>query len=113
MEGKQIFSYTISRPDPALHCEVGPHYDFIWLEMQHSTQTWADLERMIAACPGVGVPMVRMPDEFESSIQKATDIGALGIIMPTVDTVEKPRECRMLRDQSSVRTPRRGPSIFG
>jgi 2-keto-3-deoxy-L-rhamnonate aldolase RhmA len=30
-----------------------------------------------------------MPDEFESSIQKATDIGALGIIMPTVDTVEK------------------------
>ena len=33
--------------------------------------------------------MVRMPDEFESSIQKATDIGALGIIMPTVDTVEK------------------------
>lgn len=89
MEGKQIFSYTISRPDPALYCEVAPHYDFIWLEMQHSTQTWADLEKMIATCPGVGVPMVRLPDEYESTIQKATDIGALGIIEPTVDTVEK------------------------
>lgn len=89
MEGKQIFSYTISRPDPALYCEVAPHYDFIWLEMQHSTQTWADLEKMIATCPGVGVPMVRLPDEYESTIQKATDIGALGVIEPTVDTVEK------------------------
>jgi 2-keto-3-deoxy-L-rhamnonate aldolase RhmA len=89
LEGKQIFSYTIARPDPALYCQVAPHYDFILLEMQHSTQTWADLERMIAACPGVGVPMVRLPDEYESTIQKATDIGALGVIEPTVDTVEK------------------------
>ena len=30
-----------------------------------------------------------MPDATESDIQKATDIGALGIIVPTVDTVEK------------------------
>jgi 4-hydroxy-2-oxoheptanedioate aldolase len=33
--------------------------------------------------------MVRLPDEYESTIQKATDIGALGVIEPTVDTVEK------------------------
>jgi len=89
LDGKQIFSYTVSRPDPELYCQVAPHYDFIWLEMQHSTMTWADLEKMIAACPGVGVPMVRLPDEYESTIQKATDIGALGLIEPTVDTVEK------------------------
>lgn len=57
--------------------------------MQHNTMTWADLEKMIAACPGVGVPMIRLPDEFESTIQHATDIGAIGMIEPTVDTVEK------------------------
>lgn len=28
---------------------------------------------------------VRVPDATESDIQKATDIGALGIIVPTVD----------------------------
>ena len=35
------------------------------------------------------VPFIRVPDATESDIQKATDIGALGIIVPTVDTVEK------------------------
>ncbi len=89
LDGKQIFSYTVSRLDPELYCEAARHYDYIWLEMQHSTMTWADLEKMIAACPGVGVPMIRLPDEFESTIQHATDIGAIGMIEPTVDTVEK------------------------
>src|SRR5690242_288376 len=72
LDGKQIFSYTITRPDPELYCQAASHYDFIWLEMQHSTMIWADLEKMIAACPGVGVPMIRLPDEFESTIQHAT-----------------------------------------
>jgi 2-keto-3-deoxy-L-rhamnonate aldolase RhmA len=35
------------------------------------------------------MPFVRVPDATESDIQKATDIGAVGIIVPTVDTVEK------------------------
>jgi 2-keto-3-deoxy-L-rhamnonate aldolase RhmA len=90
LEGKQVFSHTISRPDPAAYCEEAPHYDYTWFEMQHSTLTWADVEKMIATCPRVGaIPMIRMPDELESSIQKATDLGVLGIIMPTVETVEK------------------------
>jgi 4-hydroxy-2-oxoheptanedioate aldolase len=33
--------------------------------------------------------MVRIQDELESSLQHATDIGLLGVVMPTVDTVEK------------------------
>jgi len=90
LEGKQIFSVTISKPDPAAYCEAAKHYDYTWFEMQHSTLTWADIEKMIAACPHVAAtPMVRIQDELESSIQHATDIGLLGIIMPTVDTVEK------------------------
>ena len=35
------------------------------------------------------MPMIRLPDEFESTIQKATDLGAMGMIEPTTDTVEK------------------------
>jgi 4-hydroxy-2-oxoheptanedioate aldolase len=91
LDGKQIFSIALSRRDPELYCEVAPHYDYVWFEMQHSTMSYADVEAMIAACPRAGIPMIRVPDEFESSIQKATDIGALGIIVPTVDTVEKAR----------------------
>jgi 2-keto-3-deoxy-L-rhamnonate aldolase RhmA len=89
LDGKQIFSYTVTRLDPELYCQAAAHYDYIWLEMQHSTMIWADLEKMIAACPGVGVPMIRLPDEYESTIQHATDIGAIGMIEPTVDTPEK------------------------
>ncbi len=35
------------------------------------------------------VPFIRVADATEGDIQKATDIGALGIIVPMVDTVEK------------------------
>jgi 2-keto-3-deoxy-L-rhamnonate aldolase RhmA len=83
---KQVTSYTISRGDPQLYCETRKHYAYIWFEMQHSTMSWADIEKMIAACPGPNgaAPMVRMPDQMESTIQKATDIGNIGLIFPTM-----------------------------
>ena len=93
LQDKQITSYTISSFDPDLYCEVGKHFDYIWFEMQHSTMSYDEVRRMIMACPRVGAaPMVRMPDAFESSIQKATDLGALGIIVPTVDDAIEARD---------------------
>ena len=35
------------------------------------------------------IPFIRVPDATEGDIQKAADIGALGIIVPMVSTVEK------------------------
>jgi 2-keto-3-deoxy-L-rhamnonate aldolase RhmA len=93
LQDKVITSYTISSYNPDLYCEVGKHFDFIWFEMQHSTMSWDEVRRMMLACPGVGAaPMVRMPDALESSIQKATDIGAVGIIVPTVDDALEARD---------------------
>jgi 2-keto-3-deoxy-L-rhamnonate aldolase RhmA len=89
LDGGKVYTFTIATPDPELYCEVAPHYDYIFFEMQHSTLSWADVERMIAACPRVGIPMVRLPDVLEGSIQKAVDIGALGVIGPTINTVEQ------------------------
>lgn len=60
--------------------------------MQHSPLTYGDVAKMIWSCRGASaIPFIRVPDATESDIQKATDIGALGIIVPTVDTVEKAR----------------------
>jgi 2-keto-3-deoxy-L-rhamnonate aldolase RhmA len=89
LDQKQVTSYSIGRLDPELYCEVRKHFDYIWFEMQHSTMTWADMEKMIAACPGmqngyVAAPMIRMPDPQEANMQKGGDIGALGFIVPTV-----------------------------
>jgi 2-keto-3-deoxy-L-rhamnonate aldolase RhmA len=83
---KQVTSYTIASFDPTLYCEVRKHYGFVWFEMQHSTMSWDEVAKMIAACPGPdgAAPMIRMPDQFESTIQKATDIGAIGLIFPTI-----------------------------
>ena len=36
--------------------------------------------------------MIRMPDALEANIQKATDLGALGIIVPTVDDALEARD---------------------
>jgi 2-keto-3-deoxy-L-rhamnonate aldolase RhmA len=65
-------------------------FDFTWIEMQHSPLTFTDVARMLFACKGApAIPFIRVPDATEGDIQKATDIGALGIIIPMVDTVEK------------------------
>src|SRR5260370_27529312 len=65
-------------------------YDYLWIEMQHSPLTYGDVARMIWACMGASaMPFIRVPDATEGDIQKATDIGAVGIIVPTVDTAER------------------------
>ena len=89
--GKQIFGATIFSPDPNIYCAMAnAGYDFLWIEMQHSPLTFGDVAKMIWSCRGAAaMPFIRVPDATESDIQKATDIGALGIIVPTVDTVEK------------------------
>lgn len=91
MDGKKIFGVTATSPDPNIYCAMAnAGYDFTWIEMQHSPLTFEDVAHMIWACRGASaVPFIRVPDATESDIQKATDIGALGIIVPTVDTVEK------------------------
>jgi 2-keto-3-deoxy-L-rhamnonate aldolase RhmA len=92
-DGKQVFSFTQSKADPKAYCEFAKHYDYTWFEMQHSTLEFRDIEAMIAACPDVAAtPMIRLPDAQEWHIQHATDIGVLGVIIPTVDDVDRARE---------------------
>ena len=93
LEGKQVFSFTQTKFDIGGYCEAAKHYDYTWFEMQHSTLEFKDVEAMIAACPHAGaIPMIRLPDAQEWHIQHATDLGVLGVIIPTVDDVERARE---------------------
>jgi 2-keto-3-deoxy-L-rhamnonate aldolase RhmA len=91
--GKQVVGGTVSIPDPDSYCAMAnAGFDFLWIEMQHSPMSYQDVARMIRACKGApGIPFVRVPDATEGDIQKATDMGALGIIVPMVDNVEKIR----------------------
>ncbi len=90
--GRQIFSNTILQPDLEAAKKACEGQDFIWIEMQHSRLTWREAEDLIRVIAQAGcMPFVRVPNANRGDIQKATDAGALGIIIPMVDTVEEAR----------------------
>lgn len=90
-EGRSVVGGTVDTADPEIYCAVAnAGFDFIWIEMQHSHLNYTDVARMIFACRDApAIPFIRVPDATEGDIQKAVDIGALGIIVPMVDTAEK------------------------
>lgn len=90
-EGKKVVGGTVSSADPDVYCAMATSgFDFLWIEMQHSTLDDHEVGRMIRSCPeATAIPFIRVPDATEGDIQKATDMGALGIIVPMVDDVEK------------------------
>ena len=90
-QGKQVVGGTVSSSDPDIYCAMaGSGFDYTWIEMQHSPLTYADVARMIYACRGAAaMPFIRVPDATEGDIQKAMDIGAMGIIIPMVESLEK------------------------
>ena len=91
LNGGQVIGGTVSTSDPNIYCAMAhAGFDFLWIEMQHSPLTYSEVARMIWACKDApAIPVIRVPDATEGDIQKATDIGALGIIVPMVATVEE------------------------
>ena len=89
--GEQVIGGTIDTPDPDIYRAMARSgFDFLWIEMQHSPLTYQEVARMIWAGRDLpAIPFIRVPDATEGDIQKAVDIGALGIIVPMVVEVEK------------------------
>ena len=93
-DGRQVVGATVATADADIYCAVANSgFDFIWIEMQHSPLTYTDTARMIWACRDApAIPFIRIPAATEGDIQKATDIGALGIIVPMVDSMDEIRD---------------------
>ncbi|MBM3757910.1 MAG: hypothetical protein FJW38_28495 [Acidobacteria bacterium] len=92
-QGKQVIGGTVSSSDPDIYCAMAnAGFDFTWIEMQHSPLSYSEVAKMVYACRGASaMPFIRVPDDSEGDIQKATDLGAAGIIVPMVDSMEKIR----------------------
>ena len=90
-EGKQVVGGTVYSSDPDIYCAMAnAGFDFIWIEMQHSPLTYDQAAKMIWACRDApAIPFIRVPTATEGDIQKATDIGALGIVVPMVDSIQE------------------------
>jgi 4-hydroxy-2-oxoheptanedioate aldolase len=94
--GQKIFCNTIVEPDLDAAKKACAGQDYIWIEMQHSTLTWRETQNLIEVIAKEGcIPFVRVPSANVGDIQKATDAGALGIIIPMVSTVEEARNAVM------------------
>ncbi|MFS8198252.1 HpcH/HpaI aldolase family protein [Streptomyces sp. CWNU-52B] len=65
-------------------------FDFVVIDMEHAPLDLQTAYRLINSAAGLGmVPLVRVPDKTPSTIQKILDAGAMGILVPHVDTVEQ------------------------
>ncbi len=88
--GGPMIGGTVRAVDPRTYCAMaGAGYDFVWVEMQHEAISWEQVARMWRTCPGPAAPGARVAYADEREIQHATDMGALVVVVPTVDSVEE------------------------
>ena len=94
IDGEKVVGGTINTPDPDIYLEMANSgFDFLWIEMQHNPMTYQEVARLIRAGKDTpAIPFIRIPDATEGDLQKAVDIGALGIVVPMVSSVEKVRK---------------------
>jgi 2-keto-3-deoxy-L-rhamnonate aldolase RhmA len=96
LRGEKIVGGTVRAGDAETYCAMAAAgYDFIWIEMQHEKTSWETASRMVRTCPGPAVPGVRVADASERELQHATDMGAMVIMVPTIDSVEEAKQAVM------------------
>ena len=67
--------------------------DFVIVDMEHGSFGIEGAVSMIRAVEAGGsTPVVRVPDAAKSTIMKVLDAGALGVIVPNLDSAEMARE---------------------
>ncbi len=65
-------------------------FDFVVADLEHAPLDLQTAYRLINSAAALGMtPLVRVPDKTPSTIQKILDAGAMGILVPHVDTVEQ------------------------
>lgn len=88
---------------------AGVGYDYVSVDLQHGAVDYADAVPMFAAIHAQGAtPMTRLPSNDAAIIGKAVDGGALGIVVPLVETEED-----AARAVAAVRYPPAGTRSYG
>jgi 2-keto-3-deoxy-L-rhamnonate aldolase RhmA len=62
--------------------------DFVVIDMEHGPIDFTRASEMVLSCKERCAPLVRVPKNKEEYIQQALDMGAEGVIIPHVRTVE-------------------------
>ena len=83
--------------------------DWVVIETEHNGLDSAEIEHMLMAIKGTDtIPLVRVPSASPVYIQRALDIGAMGLMVPMVKTAGEARAI-----VSATRYPPEGTRGFG
>lgn len=78
---------------PDIHCTellARGGFDWICFDLQHGLMDYSDLTRLLPAIAGLPVtPLVRVASQQPDQIGKVLDVGAHGVIVPMVNSVEE------------------------
>lgn len=65
-------------------------FDWLTLDIEHSAIDWSQATSLFGAIADAGcVPLARVPEGAHHYIKRVLDAGAMGIVVPMVDTVEQ------------------------
>lgn len=74
---------------------AGAGFDFIWIDAEHGALDRRDIQTHLLACRAAGAAgLVRVPSKDPDGIKGVLDMGADGVIIPMVNTVEEARQLR-------------------
>jgi 4-hydroxy-2-oxoheptanedioate aldolase len=93
----------------AIEFAVAGGFDFIVVDCQHGLAGHTDMVASVRATAAhAAVPLVRVPAGDDAAIERALDCGALGVIVPAVETAERARAVAL-----RCRYPPEGARSFG
>ncbi len=115
LNGEKVVGGTVYTYDPAIYCAMAnAGFDFLWIEMQHSPLTYNEVAHMIWACKDApAIPFIRVPEPTAGDLQKATDIGALGVVIPMIDDIQQAKDAVMYSKYPPMGKRSRGGGQYG
>ena len=82
-----------ARTTDAVRWAKAAGYDTIWVDMEHSSLPVDTVSQLCSCAVDLGLmPWVRVPERDYGTVNRVLDGGALGVIVPRVETVEQARD---------------------
>jgi 4-hydroxy-2-oxoheptanedioate aldolase len=108
--GKPAIGVIMQLPSaPAAEILARAGFDWLWIDMEHGPLNLETVHRMIQATSGTDtVPIVRVPWNLHWLAKPALDMGAMGIVMPSVTSKGEAAEA-----VRALRYPPEGVRGFG
>lgn len=109
-EGKAALGLFCNSASPLMAEWLGHSgYDFVAVDLQHGENNLDSLQPLLHALSSTpAIPIVRVPANVPMYIQRVLDLGAYGVIVPQVDTVDEARAVA-----ASVRYAPKGTRSWG